>query len=246
MERGMVKSATRVFDLLELFEKERRPLRAVEIVAMLRLPQSSVSMLLQTLVARGYMEFDAETREYCPSVRVSFLNEWATRRQGPGNTVRDAMRRLSGETGETVLLGRRSGIMLQYLSVVESQYALRLSVSSGTVRPMHRAAIGIMLLSKMEDDDIGRLLRRYNAEHARDGTPSAKPADVMRAVESARERGYYESASLATAGAGVIATLLATPIRGQWMGIGVGGPVARLHERRKKLVAAVLAVGQDH
>lgn len=245
MERGMVKSATRVFDLLELFEKERRPLRAVEIVAMLSLPQSSVSMLLQTLVARGYMEFDAETREYCPSVRVSFLNEWATRKQGLGNTARDAMRRLSGETGETVLLGRRSGIMLQYLSVVESQHALRLSVSSGTVRPMHRAAIGIMLLSKMEDDDIGRLLRRYNAEHAKDGAP-ARPAEVMRAVESARERGYYESASLATAGAGVIATLLATPIRGQWMGIGVGGPVARLHDRRKKLVAAVLAVGKDH
>ena len=31
----------------------------------------------------------------------------------------------------------------------------------------------------------------------------------------------------------------------QWLGIGPGGPVARLHGRRKKLLAAVLAVAPD-
>ena len=67
----------------------------------------------------------------------------------------------------------------------------------------------------------------------------------MRAVRQAREQGYYESANLATPGAGVLATLLATPIRGQWLGIGTGGPVARLHARRKQLLPAVLAVARN-
>ncbi|MGY8525340.1 IclR family transcriptional regulator [Paracidovorax citrulli] len=240
----MVKSANRVFDLLELFERERRPLRVGEIVEKLGVPQSSASMLLRTLVARGYLEFDAQARTFCPSVRVSFLCDWTTRKHGAGATVHDAMRRLSEETGETVLLGRQSGIMLQYLSVVESRHALRLTAVSGGMRPMHLTAIGIMLMSRMDDDEVGRLIRRYNAER-KSGLPAARLPDTLRAVRQAREQGYYESANLATPGAGVLATLLATPIRGQWLGIGTGGPVARLHERRKQLLPAVLAVARN-
>lgn len=53
---------------------------------------------------------------------------------------------------------------MQYVSMIESGHAARMSVSPGIIRPMHRSTIGIMLLSKMDDEDIGRLLRRYNAE----------------------------------------------------------------------------------
>ncbi|GER20306.1 IclR family transcriptional regulator [Variovorax boronicumulans] len=241
MQNGLVKSAIRVFDLLELFDAERRPLRVTTIAQKLEAPQSSVSMLLKSLVSRGYMEFDATTREYCPSVRVAFLGDWATRIPHRRDAVQDALRRLANETGETVLLGRQSGILLQYLSVIESQNVLRFSPSPGTMRPMHRTATGIMLLSAQDDERIGRLLRRYNAEPGRTG-PVAKIATTMRAVEWAREHGYYESANLATQGTGVIATLLATPIRGQRLSIGVGGPVDRLHARRAELVRIVLAV----
>ena len=105
----MVKSAQRVIDILELFESECRPLRVADIVERLGLPQSSVSMLLRTLVSRGYMEFDAATRQYCPSVRVAFLGDWTLRSVGQ-RKVQDTMRWLADETGETVLLGRRSGL----------------------------------------------------------------------------------------------------------------------------------------
>jgi hypothetical protein len=91
----MVKSAARVFELLELFDAERRPLRVTEIVQRLDMPQSSVSMLLKTMVARGYMEFDAADCSYCPSVRISFLNEWAMRAPGQRQDMQDAMRRLA-------------------------------------------------------------------------------------------------------------------------------------------------------
>ncbi len=244
MERGMVKSAIRVFDLLELFENERRPMRVVEMVEKLELPQSSVSMLLQSLVTHGYMEFDAATRAFCPSVRVAFLGEWTTRRQGGAHSIHDAIRHLSSETGETVLLGRRNGIQVQYLSIIEAQHTRRRGVASGARRPMHRTAIGIMLLSRMDDDAIVRLLRRHNAEPPPDST-GVRLDDVMREVRIAREQGYYESASLATPGSGVIATLARTPIRGQWLGIGIGGTVPRLHERRGALLSALLAAASD-
>lgn len=63
MEGGSVKSALRVLEILEVFDAERRPPRVTDIVEPMNLPQSSASMLLKTMVARGYMDFDAASRE---------------------------------------------------------------------------------------------------------------------------------------------------------------------------------------
>lgn len=237
----MVKSAMRVFELLELFDAERRPLRIAEIVDRLGIPQSSASMLVKTLVTRGYMDFDASTREYCPSMRVAFLGDWAMRAPEHQEVLQDALRRLNNETGETVILARQVGLFVQYVSVWDSQHALRFSLVPGTMRPLHHAALGLMLLSQLGDEQVGRLLRRYNAEADRTG-PAAKIPETLRAVQQARTQGWYESTNLATSGAGVIATLFATPIRGQRLGLGVGGPLDRLQRDRKRILAAVQEV----
>ncbi|MDR2154631.1 MAG: helix-turn-helix domain-containing protein [Burkholderiaceae bacterium] len=237
----MVKSAIRVFELLEVFEAERRPLRIAEMVALLDAPQSSVSMLAKTLVARGYMDFEPVSRTYCPSARVAFLCDWTTRAPEHKSELRDAMRQIARTTGETVILARRSGLFVQYVSVLQSRHALRFELVSGTRRPLYHAALGIMLLTQLDDDEVGKLLRRYNAE-TRQGDPIAAIADTVRAVRQAREQGWYESANLATHGAGVICTLLATPIRGQRLGIGVGAPLYRLQRERKNMLAAIREV----
>lgn len=238
----MVKSAQRVFEILELFEAERRPLRVAEMVEKLAMPQSSVSMILKTLVARGYMEFDPRTRRYCPSLRVAFLGDWAANVPGRRQPIQDTLRQLAAQTGERVLLGRQSGMFMQYVSVTEARSMSRPVLAPGTVRPLHLSAIGIVLLSQMEDEQIDRLLRRYNAEYGSKTDP-ANITRTLRAVESARRLGYFESAGLATPGAGVIATLLPTRIRTQWLGVGVAGPVALLHARRSDLLSSVMAAG---
>ena len=105
------------------------------------------------------------------------------------------LRDLHQTTGETVLMERQSGLFMQYVSMIESGHAARMSVSPGIIRPMHRSAIGIMLLSKMDDEDIGRLLRRYNAELTRDlsrllqhGDESFEHFDLTLYDESARPK----------------------------------------------------------
>ena len=92
---GMVKSAVRVIEILEFFEAERRALKVSEIVEGLRMPQSSVSTLMKTLAAQGYVEFDPETRRYRPAPRLAFLGHWAL--GGPGNIeqVQNLMRALA-------------------------------------------------------------------------------------------------------------------------------------------------------
>ena len=71
-----VKSALRVFEVLELFRAEQRPLRLKEVVARLGHPASSMTGLLKTMLAAGYLEHDQATRAYFPTVRLAHLVGW--------------------------------------------------------------------------------------------------------------------------------------------------------------------------
>ena len=238
--KGLVKSAVRVIGIFELFEAERRPLKISEIVERLGVPQSSVSTLMKTLIAQGFMDFDPDTRQFRPSARLAFLGHWALGAPDSIEQVQSVMRRLADETGESVLLGAQNGLMMQYLSVIDSPQALRFSLRPGLMRPIHKTGLGIMLMTVKSDAEIGRLLRRYNLEHGQDGSYAVE-AEVRSMVAAARKQGFFRTESLMTPGAGVIAALLPLPVRGRYLGLGIGGPDARLTERFDELRAALLS-----
>ena len=232
MDRS-VKSATRVFDMLETFERERRPLRVADLVECLDAPQSSVSMLLKTLVSQGYLDCNPTTREYCPSARVANMCDWVTQLPHRPQAIPEAMHKLAEQTGETIMLGRIEGVHLQYTTVIHAREARRFDVVSGTKRPLHRAALGMVLMSTLDDDRIGLLLRRYNAEYSAT-TKVANIAATLAEVSVARDQGYYQSGGLTTPGHGVIAMLLPSALRGQRMALGVGARLDRLQLRKRE------------
>ena len=81
MDRDAVKSARRAFEILELFDRERRPLALKDILEALGYPASSGSALLKSLVALGYLDYDRDRRTYFPTMRISALG-------GAARTVR--------------------------------------------------------------------------------------------------------------------------------------------------------------
>src|SRR5687768_9688807 len=60
---GSVKSAVRVLDLLELLDRVGQ-LSHADIAEALEIPKSSLTQLLRTLVARGYIAFDPAAKAY--------------------------------------------------------------------------------------------------------------------------------------------------------------------------------------
>lgn len=231
MDRS-VKSATRVFALLEAFEKSRRPLRAADIVAMLDIPQSSASMLLKTLVSEGYMDFNPDTREYAPSLRIAYLCDWLTELPERPDALPAALRSLTARTGESVLLGRIAGLQMQYVAVHGKHPDAEIAPVAGTRRPLHRSALGIVLLSALEDDEARAMLLRYNASVAAHVAPANIEA-TMRAVAEARDTGFYHSPGFTALGIGVIAILLPSPIRGERLALGIGAPLDRLQRNAR-------------
>ncbi len=234
-----VKSAERVLAIFEVFEAERRPLRISELVKRLEIPQSSTSTLMKTLVANGLVEFDPDTRTFQPSVRLAFLGNWVLGSSDGLAQIQSLIQRLAAETGETVLVGAQNGLNVQYLSVVVSEHQVRFALRPGLMRPLHLAGLGLMLLSQKNDGEVGRIVRRYNAEADQD-QPHANEATVLAAVREARALGYCQTANLASPGAGVIATLLPLPVEGRYLAIGLGAPLDRLESRRQLLLDSLL------
>ena len=234
-----VKSAERVLAIFEVFEAERRALRISELVKRLEIPQSSTSTLMKTLVSNGLVEFDPVMRTFQPSVRLAFLGNWVLGSSDGLAQIQSLVQRLAAETGETVLVGAQNGLNVQYLSVVVSEHQVRFALRPGLMRPLHLAGLGLMLLSQKSDDEVGRIIRRYNAECDPE-QPRANESNVLGAVRDARALGYCETANLASPGAGVVATLLPLAVEGRFLAIGLGAPLDRLEARRELLRETLL------
>jgi DNA-binding IclR family transcriptional regulator len=237
----MVKSAVRVLDIFEAFEAERRALTISDLVDILQIPQSSMSTLIKSLVAKGFVQ----TRRYRPSVRLAFLGNWVLGSTDTIARIHTLAQNLHEETGETVLIGAENGLFLQYLSVVVSQSTLRFALHPGLRRPIHRSGLGTMLLTRKPDADIGRLVRRYNAERIEAGEDRITEAEVLRRVAQARQQGWFFSSSLFVKGGGSVATLLPLPRDRTTLAIGFAvslpGTSDKVEQLRDTLLAQVKA-----
>ena len=129
------------------------------------------------------------------------------------------------------MIGAENGLFLQYLSLVVSPHTLRFSLHPGLKRPIHRSGLGIMLLSRKEDGEIGRLVRRYNSEMTDPTETKAVPSEVVNMVLNARKQGWFFSSNLVMQGGGAIATLLPLPRSQRMLAIGFGGQTAHLTEK---------------
>lgn len=204
---GVVKSAQRVFEVLELFERIQRPARVAEIVEMTDFPQSSVSMLLRSMEKLGYLNWDPEDRTYVPSLRVNMLGGWVHDETLPHSLLRTAMRELSSRTGLTVVLGQPNGRFVRYAHVVLASNAHRSYVHQGMERPLIGSALGYALLSGLDDDRIGRIAHATLAQGDKvRGTRNL--AQAWATVEKARRLGYAFSTRHTTPGAASFSFLL--------------------------------------
>lgn len=240
MTDKMVKSAVRVLDIFEAFEAERRALTISDLVDILQIPQSSMSTLIKSLVAKGFVEYDAQTRRYRPSVRLAFLGNWVLGSTDTIARIHSLAQNLHDATGETVLIGAENGLFLQYLSVVVSPSTLRFALHPGLRRPIHRSGLGTMLLTRKPDSDIGRLVRRYNAERLEQGEERITEAEVLRRVQIARQQGWFFSSGLFVKGGGSVATLLPLPRERTTLAIGFAVSLPGLNDKVDRLKDTLL------
>ena len=237
-----VKSALRVFEILEHFKDIRKPMRLKDLARHLRYPVSSTAALMKTIVEQGYLHFDQNSRTYFPTPRLCELTNWipvATFEQGP---VLDAMHRLQRATHEMIVLGTPVGIDIKYVETLRSTQAIQLYNPPGTRRLLVQTGMGWLMLSRLAESAALAIYRRTIALGKlaeREFVPAAFRArlDQMRRQDFAFTRASDYVRPTAHWGGAMISMLIPVPANHRRLAIGIGGPVERLDTHSAEILA---------
>ncbi|UZW56392.1 helix-turn-helix domain-containing protein [Sphingobium sp. JS3065] len=230
-----IKSAKRTLELFELFADIRRPARVVEIQNRLDLPQSSTSKLLRMFVKMGYLQYDPAHRTFYPTLRVTLLGGWLHDQWFGHDSLLMTMESLREKLGTSVLLGIQNDKHVLYMLALQALVQPRPPLATGTLRPICRAAAGKALLMHKAEGDIGRLVRRINAEEP-DSTLHVDLKDLLADLAECRARGYALSEGAIVASSGVVAMPLPRLPGQPAMALGVGAPLDWLRENVGEVV----------
>lgn len=244
MTENVVKSAERVFQILEFFARTRKPARLSEIAVELGYPISSVNALLKSMVTQGYMDFNEETHRYLPAARIAHLSTWLNIDSFEKTVVLDEMYRLREVAQEPVVLATPNGIYLEYVDTLHGWEGINSHIRPGTRRLLVQTGTGWLFLSRVDRGQALEIYRRTleAGELRYDEFPEAafverieghRHMDVSftHAKELLRPTAHW--------GAVMISMIMPTPPGHRPLAMGAHGPAARL-EAKRELVSAEL------
>jgi DNA-binding IclR family transcriptional regulator len=141
---------------------------------------------------------------------------------------------ITRQTGQLVVLGARCHLNAQYIQVVRATGSRPLR--RGTLAPLTRTAVGWMLMSRLNDADILRIVTRLNA--AETGS-RISPAGLLAEIAEVRESGFAYCFGQVTRGVGAISMSLPTATGEPPVVFAVSGSGQRFVEQKHDIVAVM-------
>lgn len=234
-----VKSAYRTVELLELLADTPDRLTLAELQRRLGVPKSSLHGLLQTLLARGWVD---ERGGYGIGLRAL--------RVGAAYLDRDPMVRAGGpllaglqrHLDETVHLARLDGADMVYLASRESQHHLRVVSPIGWRLPAHATALGKALLAARGTPEVDALLPEPLAALTSDTVTDRQALHAE--LGEIRLRGWAYEAGQSTPGLCSFAVAVPSSHPAVYA-LSCSLPLARLSDTRRPIIVSALAECAD-
>ncbi len=224
----MLDSVNNTLRVLKSFSKDRPVLRVVELSRDLKIEKSSVSRILSTLAAEGFVVKDKASRGYRlgPGV-LSFGNAYYHSHE-IYSYAKTVLRGLADSTGETAQLAILEGTKVLFVESIESKHPLRIISSVGSYSPVHCSSPGKVLVAYRDDGLIDEVIREgltpWTPKTITDGQMFK---DELRKV---REKGY--AFSIEEKYEGVLS--IGAPVRNHMdavvAAINVVGPLGRMKQ----------------
>ncbi|MFT4286499.1 IclR family transcriptional regulator [Nocardioides sp.] len=184
-----VKSADRVLQILDLLTERPDGLTLVEIHTIMGIPKSSAYGLLQTMVQRGFLTQEAETRRFRVGIRLWQAGRSYLSVASIEQVALPYMRAVRDRLNETVQLAVLDGTDNVYIGKVDPDQQLRLASHVGARLPAYATGIGKALLSRLSDEEVRR---RFDDVEFVAYTPRTLSGlgELLTQLAEVRERGY--------------------------------------------------------
>jgi DNA-binding IclR family transcriptional regulator len=188
-EPDAVKSVAKVLDIVEHLGAARRPVSVSDIARATGFTVSTAFRLVQTLVARGYVEQEPGHRSYVLGPRLYQLASGYLKGHDLATLARPHLEALRDVVGETVyLVVFRQGEIVQ-LCKADGQHAVSASIRSAQREPAYCTATGKVLLSGLAPEAFRKYLAGVHL-HAYTAQTITSRAKLEREIDAVRDEGY--------------------------------------------------------
>jgi DNA-binding IclR family transcriptional regulator len=234
MSQDLVKSAARALEILEVFASERKHMNSAQLGATLGYPKSSLSVLLKSLVAQGYLTNGGGDQDYFPTLKLARLGEWIPAALLGSDALLPMLAKLRDQTGETVTLTMAADLHMRCLHALIGTHPISLQVEEGVSFPMIGTAIGTMYLAMQNEKFVSALLTRWAKQHP--GQSKAAMAKLRADVEDARMQGVACAYDIVLPDTGAIAMPIQIGTADEALVVAVAGLNHRMHQKEASII----------
>lgn len=236
----MVKSATRVMQILELVGRARDGLKHLDIAKALKIPKGSLTFLLSDLVGGEFLTIDKSDKRYRIGPKILSL---AGRYLADLDIIKASqpyIRKVIAATNESCGLAVRMGFKVMIVWREQTLEPLKWDLKIGDLYPMHASSHGKAILAFLDEDEIDHYLSSPDFVAITDKTIT--DADILRrelreikdgAIAYSREENFQGITSM---GAPIFNNL------GQAIAsLGIPVPSQRFTEEKEKVIGKALS-----
>jgi DNA-binding IclR family transcriptional regulator len=234
-----VKSATRALDVLELLAAQPQPLAHGEMARALGMPKSSLTDLLATLEARGYVAVEAERYRLGPALLT--LAGTLLRRTDVARVAQPIIASLMLRTGESAALVLRQGSEVVVVCKENCDQPILYSLQLGQRGPVNASAGGKALMAFAPEAEreawlASAALRRVTPHSVTD------PAALRQELAGIAAGGIAYSREEMVPGIVAMGLPVFDAAGAPCAGLSVGVPTVRFDAARERRVAEALRV----
>jgi IclR family acetate operon transcriptional repressor len=226
-------SAERVLAILEMFERERRPLSLKELSEYCQIPPSTCHSLVQTLLKHSYLYNTGRRKDLYPTRKIYDIGIAVVANDLILQRLEPAMQALRESTRETIILGKKHKDSILYLEVLEGPQTVRYSARVGDSKPLHSTCVGKAILSGLPREEVRRWLTEHPPEKVTQNTITSY-ARLMDNLQEGKKLGYFTTRGENVPDVSAVAVPLS--INDESFGLAVAGPSHRIEARFDEIV----------
>ena len=238
---GSVQALDRALNLLDVLAKGDG-ISLSDAAQQANLVPSSAYRLLQTLAARGFVEFLERDQLWAIGVEAFRAGMAFQRRYSIASVGRGIMGDLVQASGETANIAIFESGEIVFVAQVESQEPIRAFFRSGERRAAHASGIGKALLAEMPRKAVERVIAERGLERFTQRTITEAPA-LFAELARAHVRGWALDDEERNAGMRCIAAAIFNEFGDPVAGLSISGPVVRLDDAKVAALGPMVTAG---
>jgi IclR family acetate operon transcriptional repressor len=236
LDTKIIHSLDKGLEVLELVASDGGEATLRDLTRRLQWDKSTVFRLLTTLVRRGYVEQDPDTKQYRLGCRVLHLERHLFQSLDLPRVSRELLTELANATGEAAHLATLHRNQAIIVAQRESPERMAVNAHVGSTEPLHCTALGKAILMQFSEE---ALLRAAKSIDYTVYTPNTltQPQALIDHIARARSAGYTVDDEEFTPEVRCVAAPALIPSSRQCYAIGISGPSSRLVLGRIPMIA---------